>query len=118
MNVLIIDDDIELCKSLKFLLEHEGFDVDLGHDGLGGRNQVFKTRYDVIILDMKLPILNGSQVLKAIRDKGIMMPIIIMSASEEWTERNSHPQYHRDDKRYHFPRCVPYTPKNVLCHLL
>ncbi|MGL6200407.1 MAG: response regulator transcription factor [Lachnospiraceae bacterium] len=88
MRILIIDDDIELCESLKFLLEHEGFDVALSHDGFDGQIRILENEYDAIILDMMLPILNGSQVLKEIRARKVMTPVIIMSASEERFERN------------------------------
>jgi len=88
MKVLIIDDDIELCNSLKLLLEHEGFDVELTHNGYDGQERIFENKYDAIIMDMMIPILNGNQVLKTIKSKGIMTPIIIMSAAEEYTVRN------------------------------
>jgi len=88
MKILIIDDDVQLCQSLSFLLERESFDVFLSHDGMDGLNRILENRYDVIILDMMLPILDGRQVLKEMKDREIMTPVIIMTASEEWNDRN------------------------------
>lgn len=66
-NILIIDDDIELCKLLKKCLEKEGITSDLVHNGMDGLNQADHGSYHLIVLDVMLPEMNGFKVLTNIR---------------------------------------------------
>jgi len=78
LKLLLIDDDEELCAELREALELEGFSVDIALDGLQGLQQLQKKEYKIIILDLKLPRLNGYGVLKNIRNtiKGIKVLVL------------------------------------------
>ena len=64
MNILMIEDDRELCSAVSFRLEQEGFSVTLCHDGEEGLYYMQETPYDLVILDRMLPHMNGIEILK------------------------------------------------------
>lgn len=80
MQLIIIEDNQELLTSLKSSLSSCGFIVDGADTGETGLELVGKNNYDLIILDLNLPDLNGDEVCKIIREDGKMLPIIILSA--------------------------------------
>jgi len=67
-RILIVDDDVELCRELAEILVHEGHSVDTVSDGKAGEVSIRNNAYDVIILDYRMPGLDGIQMLKANRD--------------------------------------------------
>jgi DNA-binding response OmpR family regulator len=67
-KILIVDDDVELCRELAEILVQEGHSVDTASDGKAGEESIRKNAYDVIILDYRMPGLEGIQVLKANRN--------------------------------------------------
>jgi DNA-binding response OmpR family regulator len=79
-KILIIDDDEEMCSELAEMLRAEGgFEVHTVFDGLDGRKALESNSYDVVVLDLKLPGLNGYQVLKSVRSKGQRIKILVLS---------------------------------------
>src|SRR5258708_5604789 len=79
VKLLLIDDDEELCEELKELLDAEGFIVDIALDGLKGLQYLQKRQYQIIILDLKLPGLNGYEVLKNIKKTNKLLKVMILS---------------------------------------
>ena len=67
MRVLIAEDEFELAKGLKFLLEKNKFSVDVVHDGAAALECFGTGSYDVIVLDIMMPKVDGLKVLKTIR---------------------------------------------------
>ena len=67
MNILMIEDDKDLCEAVSFRLEQEGFSVIACHDGEEGLYYMGETPYDLVILDRMLPHMDGIQVLKEAR---------------------------------------------------
>lgn len=80
LKLLLIDDDEELCAELGQVLAAEGFDVDMVFDGLQGLRYLQERQYQIIILDLKLPGLNGYGVLKGIR-KTVKPPFKVLVLS-------------------------------------
>lgn len=80
MRILLVEDDISLCNTLKFQLEKENYTVDLCHDGEDALFFIRERAHDVILLDRMLPSLNGLQVLETIRQEGISTPILMVTA--------------------------------------
>jgi DNA-binding response OmpR family regulator len=78
--VLIVEDDASIALGLHMNLKREGYEVLGDEDGEQGLAIANAQRPDLIILDVMLPKLNGLQVLRAIRDAGLLMPIIMLSA--------------------------------------
>ena len=82
MKVLIIEDDEAILNMLKRGLEDEDFVVDTATNGEDGEYMAESNHYDVIILDWMLPNKEGIEVLKSIREKGILTPVLMLTAKD------------------------------------
>ena len=80
-RILIIDDDKELCEELSEILKEEGFDADYTLTPAGGKNLLKTNAYDIILLDFKLPQMNGIDFLKGIKREVKNQKIFIISGS-------------------------------------
>lgn len=85
-RLLLIDDDIELCELLSEYLATEGFEVVAVHDGLTGVESALKGSYDLVLLDVTLPKLNGFDVLKEIRHQSTI-PVLMLTARGDDVDR-------------------------------
>lgn len=83
INILLIDDDKELCSLLKEYLADEGFGLETSHDGPAGLQQALTKPYDLIILDVMLPGCNGFEVLKKIRKKSDVAVLMLTARGDE-----------------------------------
>ena len=81
-TILIIDDDRELVDGLRAVLERQGFRVLQAHDGHQGKNTIYTSRPDLVILDMMMPRMGGYPVLEHFRGKPEAPPIIMITANE------------------------------------
>ena len=80
MNILLIEDDQNLCEMVRFQLQHEKHHVDLCHDGRDGLDLLLQDAHDIVLLDRMLPVMNGLSVLKKARAAGIKTPAILVTA--------------------------------------
>jgi DNA-binding response OmpR family regulator len=87
MRVLIVEDDQNLAKTIKSGMEESGYAIDWVSDGFSGLDMVSAYSYDVIILDIMLPGMDGFTICQKIRSKHIESPILILTA-----------RYREDDK--------------------
>ncbi|GAB3106009.1 response regulator transcription factor [Aestuariicella hydrocarbonica] len=85
-NLLLVDDDQELCLLLKEYLQTEGFNVTLAHNGDEGANLALNNDFDVIILDVMMPVMNGLDALRKIRDTK-RTPVLMLTAKGETVDR-------------------------------
>jgi len=83
MRILVVEDDKGASRFIKKGLEEKGFVVDVAYDGEEGLYLATSQVYDVIILDIMLPELDGFELLKRIRRKGISTPVIFLTAKGE-----------------------------------
>ncbi len=81
-KILIIEDEVKIARFLELELSHEGYSVDQVHDGRDGLNKALGNEYDLIVLDIMLPSMNGIEVLRKIR-QGSDIPIIMLTAKDE-----------------------------------
>lgn len=79
-DILLIEDDHDMCDELKEILVGEGFSVDLAYDGAEGLDAINKNKYRLILLDLKLPRVDGRAILKYIKSKGIDVRVIVVTA--------------------------------------
>jgi two-component system response regulator CpxR len=87
INVLVVDDDREFARLLaEFLSVEGGFCVTTCHDGAAGAAAAVEDRFDVIVLDVGLPKLNGFEVLKRIRQK-VNTPVVMLTARGDDIDR-------------------------------
>lgn len=89
MNILMIEDDKDLCEAVSFRLEQEGFSVTACHDGEEGLYYMGETPYDLVILDRMLPHMEGIQILKEARARQIKTPVLMLTALGELDDRLS-----------------------------
>lgn len=82
MRILLIEDDIAISRLLKEGLEDESYAVDVAHDGSEGYRTASADEYDVIILDIMLPEMNGYEVCRALRNDGNKTPILMLTARD------------------------------------
>ncbi len=81
-RILLADDDIELCEMLKEYLDVEGFQVGMAHDGQSALNQARTGDYDLVVLDVMMPQLNGFDVLRQLRTDSLL-PVLMLTARGE-----------------------------------
>jgi two-component system, OmpR family, response regulator CpxR len=86
VRVLIIDDDIELCGLMSELLKREGFDVECEHEGNHGLDRARSGQFDLLVLDVMLPGMDGFEILKRVRQLS-RIPIIMLTARGEDEDR-------------------------------
>lgn len=67
INILIVDDNISLCKTMTFILKHKGYTVTTAKDGLEAIDRVKASSYDLIFMDIKMPLMNGVETYKRIK---------------------------------------------------
>ena len=82
MRILLVEDDVAIAQSLKEGLEDEAYAVDVAHDGDEGYRTAATDDYDVIILDVMLPEMNGYEVCRALRKDGNQTPILMLTARD------------------------------------
>ena len=79
-RILIIDDDEEIRELLEFDIASSGYVVDSAKDGLEGLNKALNNAYDLILLDVMMPKMNGFEVCKNIRQAKLAIPILMLTA--------------------------------------
>jgi two-component system alkaline phosphatase synthesis response regulator PhoP len=79
-KILIIEDDMDMCNELNEALTAWGYQVKLAFDGLTGKKIIEKNKYDIIVLDLKIPKYDGYQILDFISKKNIRSKVIVITA--------------------------------------
>ena len=80
INILIVEDEQRLADILKKQLEESGFNAEIAYDGYVGKQLVERNKYNLIILDINLPLINGYDLCKEIRKTNSNIPIIMLTA--------------------------------------
>jgi two-component system OmpR family response regulator len=80
--VLVVEDEVRLAENLRRGLSAEGFVVDVVHDGAEGLFNAEVNAYDVVVLDIMLPSLNGYDVCRGMREAGIWTPVLMLTAKD------------------------------------
>ena len=78
-SILVIEDDEKTASSVRGYLQHQGFTVDVEHDGRRGLDRAREQAYDLLILDLMLPGMDGMQICRALRREGDL-PILMLTA--------------------------------------
>ncbi|HZX09125.1 response regulator transcription factor [Kribbella sp.] len=82
MRVLIVEDEVPLAETVRHGLTEDGFVVEVVHNGVDAVWAATENAYDVIVLDIMLPKLNGYKVLEQIRDRGVWSPVLMLTAKD------------------------------------
>jgi two-component system response regulator CpxR len=110
-KILIIDDDEELCELVSEYLGVEGFSVESVNDGQSGLKAALNGGYDIAILDVMMPKMNGFDVLRALREKS-QLPVIMLTARGDDMERIVGLEIGADD---YLPK--PFNPRELAARL-
>ena len=87
MKILIVEDEALLADSLKTMLEKKGFTVEVAYDGETGRDYAETGIYDLLILDVMMPKLNGYDLARQVRAERCATPILMLTAKSELEDR-------------------------------
>ena len=82
MRILVVEDEIKVANFIQRGLEGEGFSVDMANDGETGVAKAEQGAYDLILMDIMLPKLDGLEAIRQIRDKGIKTPVLCLTAKD------------------------------------
>ena len=85
MKILVIDDERSIRNSLKEILADEGYDVDVAEDGVQGCAMVEKEKYNIIFCDIKMPGMDGMEVLDKLVDMGVDSAIVMISGHGDFS---------------------------------
>ena len=87
MNLLLVEDEKNLSDALVHILKKEKYNVDAVYDGERGLDYAMSGRYDIILLDIMLPKMNGYDVLAKIREEKIATPVILLTARNQTSDK-------------------------------
>lgn len=87
MRILLVEDDMMIGDSVRSALRHEGFAVDWVRDGRAARTTLATERFDLVLLDLGLPQIDGLDVLRDMRSRQDATPVIIVTARDEVASR-------------------------------
>src|SRR5574344_1167022 len=88
-RILIVDDDDEIRELLEFDIRSSGYFVDTASDGLEGLNKALNNSYDLVLLDVMMPKMNGFDVCKNIRQAKLSIPILMLTAKGTIDDKTS-----------------------------
>ena len=112
MQILIVEDDIRLAMAVKQILEENNYQVDMVHDGQSGLDYAETGIYDVVILDVMLPVMDGFEVAKQLRRKDVSTPILMLTARSQIPDKIEGLDSGADDYM-----TKPFSPAEMLAHL-
>jgi two-component system OmpR family response regulator len=82
MRLLIVEDERRMAAALARGFSHDGFAVDVVHDGGAALDKAARTSYDAIVLDLMIPVLSGYEVIRRLRKARVWTPILVVSAKD------------------------------------
>lgn len=95
-SVLVVDDEPLIVKGLKFSLEQDGYEVTPAYDGEDAIKKFFSGNFDIVLLDVMLPGISGTEVCRRIREAS-MVPIIMLTAKSDDMDKIMGLEFGADD---------------------
>ena len=86
-RILVVDDEPSIVDSVATVLRYEGFDVDVAHSGRGALEMAQGGLFDLIVLDVMLPDLDGLEVTRRLRSDGLDVPVLFLTAKSDVEDR-------------------------------
>ncbi|WP_042223254.1 response regulator transcription factor [Oceanobacillus manasiensis] len=111
-NILIVDDEKSIVTLLNFNIEKAGFQTDVAYDGAEAIKKAEANDYDLIILDLMLPEMDGMEVCKYLRNNKIDTPILMLTAKDEEFDKVLGLELGADDYL-----TKPFSPKEVIARM-
>src|SRR5438445_814177 len=110
-TILLVDDDVELCELMREFFSQHGLRLKAAHDGSGGLARALEGGYDVLLLDVMLPGLDGFEVLRLVRRQS-QVPVIMLTARTAPADRVAGLNAGADD---YLPK--PFGPEELLARI-
>lgn len=111
-KVLVVDDEMSIVTLLQFNLEQAGYEVVTAMDGKGALELAEQERPDLIVLDLMLPEMDGLEVCKQLRQKQMMMPILMLTAKDDEFDKVLGLELGADDYL-----TKPFSPREVVARV-
>ncbi|SDN05763.1 response regulator transcription factor [Sediminibacillus halophilus] len=111
-KVLIVDDEESIVTLLKYNIEQAGFQTDVAYDGQTAVQKAVQENFDMIVLDIMLPELDGTEVCKLLRQKQIDTPILMLTAKDDEFDKVLGLELGADDYL-----TKPFSPKEVVARI-
>ena len=111
MRILVVDDDVELATLLREFLQREGLQVDFAHSGPSGLDAASRGAYDLVVLDVMLPGMDGFEILRRLRPQS-KVPVIMLTARGDDVDRIVGLELGADD---YLPK--PFNPRELLARI-
>lgn len=112
MKILIVEDEIRLAETLGQIMFEQKYNVDIVHDGESGLDYALNSTYDVIVLDVMLPRMNGFDVVRSIREQKNATPVILLTARDETVDKITGLDCGADDYM-----TKPFVPEELLARI-
>ena len=109
MRLLIVEDEVRLADTLRQLLNRQGYTADVYYDGVSGLDNAMTGIYDLMVLDVMLPGMNGFQVVKKLREAGVTTPVLMLTAKSDVGDR-----IHGLDCGADYYLTKPFEPEELL----
>ena len=109
MRLLIVEDETRLADTLRQLLHRQGYTADVCYDGVSGLDNAMSGIYDLMVLDVMLPGLNGFQVAQKLRAAGVATPVLMLTAKSDLSDR-----IHGLDCGADYYLTKPFEPEELL----
>lgn len=112
MQILIVEDEVRLAEALGQIMEEQRYRADLVHTGLDGLEYGLTGQYDIIILDVMLPGMDGLEVSRRLREAHISTPILMLTARDEIVDKVAGLDHGADDYM-----TKPFAPEELLARV-
>ena len=112
MQILIVEDDVRLASAVSKILEENNYQVDVVYDGQSGFDYAVTGIYDVVILDVMLPKMDGFEVAKRLRRANVDTPVLMLTARAQIPDKIEGLDSGADDYM-----TKPFSPAELLAHL-
>ena len=109
MRLLIVEDEVRLADTLRQLLNRQGYTADVYYDGVSGLDNATTGIYDLMVLDVMLPGMNGFQVVKKLREAGVTTLVLMLTAKSDVSDR-----IHGLDCGADYYLTKPFEPEELL----
>ncbi|EPY04998.1 winged helix family two component transcriptional regulator [Paenibacillus alvei TS-15] len=97
MRILVVEDEVHLAEALSQILKKQNYSVDVVHNGTNGFDYALSGIYDLLLLDIMMPEMDGISVLKKLRSKGVSTPVILLTAKNDISDKVAGLDYGADD---------------------
>lgn len=112
MKILIVEDEVRLAETLGQIMLEQKYNVDMVHDGESGLDYAMSSTYDVIVLDVMLPKMNGFDVVRSMREQKNATPVILLTARDETVDKITGLDCGADDYM-----TKPFVPEELLARI-